>query len=449
MLSLFLIGGLAIAQEVDTEAPAAIDDLVVSETTVSSITLTWTAPMGTPTSYDIRYATSTITNDNWDLAVEIDGEPTPQSASSSESMIVSGLEESTTYYFAVKSKDEAGNESDLSNVAEGISLTSGLVCGNGEIEGDEECDDGNTEDGDGCSSICKEEEEPEEPSVEVSFEMKATPRSLNTASSGNWITIHLFVNSPYSASQVDISTVKLNSSLSPDGNYRGLNHFSKGNKSKEKTYSNLVLKFSRAEVSSLVGSTTEELVLTLTGEINGKTFEAADTIDVLSIEPEQDETLIQAEGEPEVYMIRNKKRLHIPNPRAFSRRGLSWDDIEVVSQEELESYEEDTLIRAEEQSEVYIIYAGMKRHILSPEVFESYGFDWDNITIINKDELGDYPDVNLIREAGKEKVYMLAGGKKHWIPSVAVFNSKGYKWENVIIVNSSEAEVLGEGNQVD
>lgn len=31
----------------------------------------------------------------------------------------------------------------------------GAVCGNGVLEGDERCDDGNTEDGDGCSSQCR------------------------------------------------------------------------------------------------------------------------------------------------------------------------------------------------------------------------------------------------------------------------------------------------------
>jgi cysteine-rich repeat protein len=37
---------------------------------------------------------------------------------------------------------------------------SGTVCGNGEVEGSEECDDGNTDSGDGCSSICTNEVEP-------------------------------------------------------------------------------------------------------------------------------------------------------------------------------------------------------------------------------------------------------------------------------------------------
>src|SRR5687768_13895060 len=30
----------------------------------------------------------------------------------------------------------------------------GAVCGNGDVEGDEDCDDGNTESGDGCSAFC-------------------------------------------------------------------------------------------------------------------------------------------------------------------------------------------------------------------------------------------------------------------------------------------------------
>jgi cysteine-rich repeat protein len=35
--------------------------------------------------------------------------------------------------------------------------TQPLVCGDGEIVGPEECDDGNTEDGDGCSATCRDE----------------------------------------------------------------------------------------------------------------------------------------------------------------------------------------------------------------------------------------------------------------------------------------------------
>ena len=43
---------------------------------------------------------------------------------------------------------------DAQGIVDGGVDGGGFVCGNGEIEGDEECDDGNREDGDGCSRYC-------------------------------------------------------------------------------------------------------------------------------------------------------------------------------------------------------------------------------------------------------------------------------------------------------
>jgi hypothetical protein len=94
----------------------------VSAQEYTSITLNWTAPgddgdVGQATAYDVRYSTSPITEQNWDSATPVDGEPAPSPAGSAESFTVSGLQPSTTYYFAIKTSDEAGNWSGLSNVA--------------------------------------------------------------------------------------------------------------------------------------------------------------------------------------------------------------------------------------------------------------------------------------------------------------------------------------------
>jgi hypothetical protein len=91
------------------------------EVTANSVAFGWTAPgddgnFGTATAYDIRYSTSNISDANWDAVVQASGEPYPQTAGSAETFTIGSLDPATTYYFAIKSVDEAGNYSTLSNV---------------------------------------------------------------------------------------------------------------------------------------------------------------------------------------------------------------------------------------------------------------------------------------------------------------------------------------------
>jgi hypothetical protein len=105
----------------DIVPPSTAIDLAASNPTISSIDLSWTATgdngnVGTATSYDIRYSTSWITQENWDSAIQVSDESIPQAPGSSETFTVSGLSAGGTYYFVIKVLDEAGNESDFSNV---------------------------------------------------------------------------------------------------------------------------------------------------------------------------------------------------------------------------------------------------------------------------------------------------------------------------------------------
>jgi len=114
---------------VDTTPPASVTDLAVSAATTHSLTLTWTAPgddgnNGTAAEYDIRYATSNIDNATWEFATQVSGEPAPKPAGSNETFVVGGLASATTYYFALKTGDDAGNWANLSNIAHGATLRS-------------------------------------------------------------------------------------------------------------------------------------------------------------------------------------------------------------------------------------------------------------------------------------------------------------------------------------
>ncbi len=106
----------------DKTAPSAIVDLVADSSTSSSVSLTWTSPgddgdVGTASEYDIRYSTSHIDSSHWAAATECTGEPSPQVSGTSQSFVVTGLNENTEYHFAIRTSDEASNWSEFSNGA--------------------------------------------------------------------------------------------------------------------------------------------------------------------------------------------------------------------------------------------------------------------------------------------------------------------------------------------
>ncbi len=117
----------------DTTPPGTITDLGIATIISTSITLIWTAPgddgyVGTATAYDIRYATFTITEDNWNLATQCPDTPTPQPAGATETFTVTNLLSNTTYYFAIKAKDDVGLWSALSNIAT-ATIQAGTIIG--------------------------------------------------------------------------------------------------------------------------------------------------------------------------------------------------------------------------------------------------------------------------------------------------------------------------------
>lgn len=116
-----------ILAELDSIPPAAVNDLTVSGPGSGGLALAWTATgddgaSGTASSYDVRYSLSPIDTNNFDSAGQAAGEPRPQPAGSPETMTVTGLNYNSTYYFALKARDEWGNASPLSNEASGATL---------------------------------------------------------------------------------------------------------------------------------------------------------------------------------------------------------------------------------------------------------------------------------------------------------------------------------------
>lgn len=98
---------------------------------------------------------------------------------------------------------------------------------------------------------------------------------------------------------------------------------------------------------------------------------------------------------------------------------------------------------------VFVIEHGKKREIYSAAIFEGLGYRWNNIrkipdSTLQRIELGPtvcstdrHPDGTLVK--GKEDpIYLLRAGQKCHLSSPQVFLSWGYKWNQVITISESE-----------
>jgi len=109
--------------------------------------------------------------------------------------------------------------------------------------------------------------------------------------------------------------------------------------------------------------------------------------------------------------------------------------------------------------DVYIVttaphgqYAGWKRLILNPEVFNLYGhLKWSNIKTVNDATVSAYQTSALVRGENDPKVYVLAPngdvGTKTWITNEAEFLAAGYSWNQIAQVNNKERDMYTDASQ--
>lgn len=117
------VSALSNVVSIDKISPASVTDLAVGSVTASTVDLTWTntgdnGTDGVASGYDVRYFTEKITEANWDNCFPAFGEPKPDLSFTKATFTVTGLSWNKTYFFALKTVDEAGNTSQISNVVQ-------------------------------------------------------------------------------------------------------------------------------------------------------------------------------------------------------------------------------------------------------------------------------------------------------------------------------------------
>ncbi len=109
------------------------------------------------------------------------------------------------------------------------------------------------------------------------------------------------------------------------------------------------------------------------------------------------------------------------------------------------SYADNTLIKATSSPKVYVIKNGKKIFIPNEAIFKSYNYSSDKIIAIGDDELSGYGEGGelklaenslIISDAGP-RIYLIKDNKRYWMATDEIFNAYGLKRENVLKIDVS------------
>ena len=179
-----------------------------------------------------------------------------------------------------------------------------------------------------------------------------------------------------------------------------------------------------------------------------------------------DGTLIKASDDGRIYVLQNKQRRYIPNPDIFNANRYDWNRVITVSPEERDGYCQGTdigdpgppiLKKTADNPTVYRISDGKKHSIYSWDVFLSWGYKDEEIQVVSQAELDQYPtgepvifrDGSLIRNVSDPKVYVIEQKIKRPFESEEPFFALGFTFDMVVKIPDEDLEnlngILGNG----
>src|SRR5690242_3569143 len=59
-----------------------------------------------------------------------------------------------------------------------------------------------------------------------------------------------------------------------------------------------------------------------------------------------------------------------------------------------------------------------------------------------------YADGTLLRSNDQPQVWLIQGGQRHWIPSPDIFNADGFSWSAILVVSDAEINAIPQGYDV-
>ena len=168
------------------------------------------------------------------------------------------------------------------------------------------------------------------------------------------------------------------------------------------------------------------------------------------------------------FLIDGDTRRYIESPEVFRKIGFNPEEIIVVSEEELAPYAWGTninmqsiyptgvLLQSKETGGISYVENGVRHSIWSKEILQNRFSSRTPVVVeqatIDEFAKGDpikFKDGELVTSPGMRGVYFISHGQRRGITSKEVFDSLGFKWENIIWTTDKALLIHDEGEPID
>ena len=155
-----------------------------------------------------------------------------------------------------------------------------------------------------------------------------------------------------------------------------------------------------------------------------------------------------------VYSVVNDQKHYIANSNIFNRYGYLWQNVRTASRDFLDRLTDTRLVKDPATNKIYYLadkgdQRWLKIDLPSPSVFSSYAQNrWDKVVTVDKVELDNYSDTKLVKSMNNSVVYLLEGGVKRPIASGEVFESMGFKWSDIVELNDTHLDSYHTGSTI-
>ena len=98
------------------------------------------------------------------------------------------------------------------------------------------------------------------------------------------------------------------------------------------------------------------------------------------------------------------------------------------------------LVKTADDAKVFLVKEGRRIHIPNPSVFEAGGYKWDEIETVSDTSMNSIRNTALIKSPVDAKVYLISDGKKQWIPNEETFLSTGFAWSDIVLISQAQVD---------